>query len=365
MVKITVYLLVLMSSVVLGNETKIDDLINTQLGKRHTPSLAVGIISNGKVIYNKARGYSDIENKTLATIHTPYHIASVTKVYTSIAIFHLIEKKQITLHESINQYLPFKVINPHHPEDKITVAELLNHRSGILDNEELYLPYWSIPKGDPKVTLSEFLKSYLVPNEKNYSRKHYEDASRYKVFDYSNTGYALLGLIIESVSGVRLDEYLRKHIFTPLHLSNTGMFLENFESRSVSKTYTLDNGHLIFKGFNGYPDYPAGQLRTSIDDAIIFFTGYLRSSIKPFVLSNKTINLITPMVGDKGEDNAYTWYLKKVNNNWYYHHGGADLGARASVLIDVKNQNAIIAFTNSDTDLDGLVKSIDSIVFNE
>ncbi len=358
------FLLFLSGTSFANNSSRIDELIHQEMNRTYIPAIAVSVISSGKVIYINAMGLSDIENQKPATVDTPFHIASVSKTVTSMAIFHLIQNGKIKLNDDINEHLPFTVINPHHPKDKITISELLNHLSGILDNEDFYLPFWSTPNGDPKNNLGIFLKEYLLQGGKYYSNHHFESANKYKVYDYSNTGYALLGLIIEQASGEKFENYLMNNIFKPMKMNDSSFFLKDLKIKSVSKTYTSIEGKPIFQGYNGYPDYPAGQLRTSIADYTKLITGYLNASKKPFILTSKTTTIITPPFNENNEDHSYTWFLRSVNDNWYYQHGGADLGARAEAIIDIDNNNAIIIFTNSELDLSPLMKNIESTVFN-
>ncbi len=266
----------------------VEEIVTRKMSNPDIPALAVAVISAGKIVHLNAKGFRDVENQINATVNTPLHVASVSKTVTGMAVFHLVQSGKIKLHENINSYLPFKVINPHHPKDQITVAELLNHVSGLLDDEEFYLPYWSNPQGDPTIKLDDFLKDYLLPGGRFYTHKHFEDDDRYKVYDYSNTGYALLGLIVECVSGKRFDDYVNEHLFAPLGIKNSAFSLSFFGNKDVSKTYTVAAGELKFKGFNGYPDYPAGLLRTSIADYSRLLVGYLNADKTSFPLLSKT-----------------------------------------------------------------------------
>ncbi|OGO75354.1 MAG: hypothetical protein A2203_09870 [Chromatiales bacterium RIFOXYA1_FULL_46_5] len=344
--------------------SKVEDIVSRKMLNPDIPALAVSIISSGKIVHLSAKGFSDLDNQIHATVDTPFHVASVSKTVTNMVVFHMVQSGKIRLHENINNYLPFNVINPHHPKDQITVAELLNHLSGVLDNEDFYLPYWSNPQGDPKFGLEGFLKNYLVPGGRFYTQKNFEDADRYKVYDYSNTGYALLGLIVERVSGKTFDDYVNEYLFSPLGIKHSAFSLGYFDNKDVSKTYTSAEGKLRFKGFNGYPDYPAGLLRTSIADYSRLIAGYLNADKSPFPLTQKTTSLITPEIIDD-KDRAYTWFVRKINDHRYYHHDGADLGARAEVIMDVKNRNAVMVFTNSETDLSSLIAEIEAAVFGQ
>ena len=355
------FLFLLLTSVCFGQTLpEIDLFIEKELNSDKVAALAVAVIDSGQVVHLSANGFRDLENKVKATINTPFHIASVSKTVTNLAIFKLVESGKIDLNTDINNYLPFKVKNPHYPNDKITVRELLNHRSGIKDDYKIYEPFWNIPKGDPKLKLAEFLQDYLHVNGKLYKKEHFEDSSNYESFSYSNTGVALLGLIVENVSGMKYEEFSQKHIFKPIGMKNTSWFLKNLDSNLVAKTYVYqDFVGLKFKGHNGYPDYPGGQLRTSISDFSFLLSGYLNSENTNFILEAKTVGKITP-IPQTSHEGFYTWFLTSMNDNLYYTHNGGDTGVRTVVLMDVNNKNAIIIFANAEIKLANLLKEIEN-----
>lgn len=106
--------------------------------------------------------------------------------------------------------------------------------------------------------MGPFLRDYLNVDGNLYTEEHFESKSSHKSFSYSNTGVALLGLIVETVSGMKYEAFCQAKIFKPLGMSNTSWFLRSLDSTLVAKTYVKDSLGLTFKGHNGYPDYPAG-----------------------------------------------------------------------------------------------------------
>lgn len=207
--------------------------------------------------------------------------------------------------------------------------------------------------------MSDFLKDYLDESGRLYKKEHFESTGDYKSFSYSNTGVALLGVIIETVSKSGFEEFCQQNIFQPLSMTNTSWFLKSLDSSKVAKTYTYnDTVGLQFKGHNGYPDYPAGQLRTSVADFAQLLTGYLNSENAEFVLSQKTTNEITP-VPQNSQEGYYTWFITAKGNRLYYTHGGGDTGVRTVVLIDVNNKNGIAIFANAEYNLETLVSRIE------
>lgn len=218
---------------------QIDSLIQNNSGQNNIAALAIAIIDSGKVVHISANGFRDIGSKLNATVNTPFHIASVSKIVTLLAIFNLVESEKIDLDTDISDYLSFKVVNPHFPNDKITVRGLLNHRSGIKDNYAIYEPFWTNPRGDPTIPLNEFMKEYLSVDGSLYKKEHFESDSTFNSFNYSNTGFALLGLVVESVSGMPFNKYCEEKIFKPVNMDNTGWFLKNFDTNQVAKTLYL------------------------------------------------------------------------------------------------------------------------------
>lgn len=339
---------------------KINSLIEKELKSDEIPAIAVAVIENGKVVHLSANGFSDLEKKDNATINTSFQIASVSKIVTTLAVFKLVELNKIDLTADINQYLPFEVKNPHFPNDKITVGELLKHRSGIRDDYQIYGPLWSVPNGDPKTELSDFLEDYLAKNGKLYKKEHFESKEDYKSFAYSNTGFALLGLIVEKVSNSTFEDFCQQNIFKPMAMENTSWFLKNLDINNIAKTYTnKDSTGLKFKGHNGYPDYPAGQLRTSISDFSKLITGYLTSEKSEFILKGQTTYEITP-TPQIAQNGYYTWFMTAMNNNLYYVHEGSDTGVQTIIAIDVNYKNGIIIFVNTEHKLGSLLNAIEN-----
>lgn len=344
---------------------KINALIEAEINASKVPALAVAVIDSGKVVHISANGLRDIILKKKATINTPFHIASVSKTVTNMAVFKLVESGKIELKTDINNYLPFKVKNPFFPNEKITVELLLKHRSGIKDDIKFYGPHWSNPKGDPKISLA-YLKDYLVSGGNLYKESNYDNKPNHKLnFKYSNTGIALLGYIVEQVSGISYEDFCQQNIFKPMKMNNSSWFLKNLDSSLVAKTYIKNKAkEFFFKGHNGYPDYPGGQLRTSIADYSTLIAGFLNADDNNFILKNETKKMIIPSVSTP-HLGYYTWFIKAINNNLYYEHGGGDTGVRTISIIDPDKKRAIIIFANHPYAFDELYKSIEKEMWEE
>lgn len=341
----------------------IDDYVEKSIAEHKLPSLAVAVVKEGGISHLKTYGYRDLTSQALSTVHTPYQIASVSKTVTAMAIFHLVQEGKINLGTDISEYLPFTVKNPHIPKGKITVSDLLNHRSGIWDDYELYRPFWSVPKGDSDWSLADFLKAYLTPMGAFYKEKNFAGAEEAAQFKYSNTGYAILGLIVEHVSQMTFENYCQTYIFQPNKMKNTSWFLKNLEEPAVAKPYVyVDSTGYVFKGHNGYPDFPAGQLRTSISDFAHLMKGYLNADSTDFFLNLNTIKMITPNP-TSAQTGFYTWYLAGAGKRIYYEHGGGDTGVSTTIFMDPGRKNAIIIFCNTNFAVNRLWRDIAGMAF--
>jgi len=195
------------------------------------------VAKNGEIIYENYQGYSRIENKTEITASTPIHIASVSKVLTAAVVARLIDSGKLELDQNINTILsPF-------PYEGITIAMLLNHRSG--------LPNYAYFTDDRKIwDHSKVLSNQDVLDLMNEHRfPMYFPAN--KRFAYCNTNYAMLALVIEKITGMNYREAMKKLLFEPLKMNDTFVLDVEKDKENVSQTYKGNNLRLAFDHLDG------------------------------------------------------------------------------------------------------------------
>ena len=175
-------------------------------------------------------------------------------------------------------YLPFKVINPHYPNEKITLRHLATHTSGITDRSSVYKDTYHYG-GDAPEPLGEFLKSYFVPGGMHYSKDNFLNVKPGTHRDYSNIAAGLAGYIVEVAVGEKLNAYTRQHIFTPLRMNNTGWFLSEIDPAKHAKLYVAQNGLTIPIPLYEGTTYPDGGVRTSVSDLSKFFIALLNDGV--------------------------------------------------------------------------------------
>lgn len=204
------------------NTLKLDSLFNV-LEENDKFMGSITLSQNGKTIYTKAIGFDDIETHKKSTINTKYRIGSISKMFTSSLVFKAIEENKLNLTKTIESYFPL-VENA----NKITIGNLLNHRSGIhnFTNDEKYLTYNTEPKTEKEMVeiISDF-KSDFKPNTKS---------------EYSNSNYVLLSIILEKTYNSNFKDLIREKISEPLNLKNTYLGntinINNRESNSYNYT---------------------------------------------------------------------------------------------------------------------------------
>lgn len=233
---------------------KVDSLLSqkyvTSTVKSFNGSLMV--IDNGKPIYKKHCGYADLYLKTEINDSTLFDLASVSKQFTAIAILALEESGKLSLNDSIQKFIP------DFPYHGISIKNLLTHTSGLPEYMGLMKKYWDKSKFASNNMVLEVMKKHqpkvlFQPNER---------------FEYCNTGYLMLSMLIEKISGKSYSEYLNSTIFKPLGMSHTRVY--NSRRTNGEKLNNCSNGYVYAHQRNNYilPDSTSEYQEVIYLDAI-------------------------------------------------------------------------------------------------
>lgn len=234
-------------------ETFTDDFFKEYMETYHIPGGAVIIVQGDKVLFQKGYGYSDLEAKEqFTTEQTYFSIASITKVFTASAIMKLVQEGKVELEEDILTYLPtLKLDNPY--KDHITVRQLLTHTGGIDSSYTEDLSYEQTNNEKPHNLLNLLNKRGIkVINRPG------------EFIEYSSYGTAVLGAIVEEVSGISCERYIRENLLEPLEMKHTAVLSADIKR---TKGYLYGNNTLTEGQLKGYFRlYPEGGLVSSIED---------------------------------------------------------------------------------------------------
>jgi CubicO group peptidase (beta-lactamase class C family) len=278
----------------------------SEIFKPNEPGATVLVIKDGKTVIRKGYGLANIESNTTNTPETIFRIGSVTKQFTSTAILKLAEQGKLSLQDDIKKYLP-----DYPTQKKVTIEHLLTHTSGIKS-------YTSLPDA---MTTEAKAKEISVNGMINVFKDQPVDFNPGDSYLYNNSGYFLLGAIIEKVSGMPWGEYLKKNFFTPLKMTNTFCYDPKLTAQATGYQKTSANEFGVADYVHPTVPYSAGAIFSTVDDlwkwekAIFDFKvvkkEWLEKAWTPLTLNN-----------GKKESYGYGWQLGKIGEDKVIGHGG-------------------------------------------
>lgn len=246
---------------------KLDSLLNA-LNARDLAFGRLAIAKNGTILYEKALGYAHISpsEKTTSTLATKYRIGSVSKMFTAVLIFQLVDENKITLSQNIGKYFP------HLPNaNEITISHLLNHQSGLHDyTKDTGFEEW-MNKPKSKDELIQIIQQKELDFKPGTST------------NYSNSNYLLLSYILESVTGISYEMLLTKRITSKIKLKNTyiGKSIQAKNNESTSYKFANNTWNAVKETDSGIHS-GAGAITSTPVDLVVFinavFTGKLIST---------------------------------------------------------------------------------------
>lgn len=283
----------------------IDELLNKTF-KADEPGAAVIVVREGNVILRKGYGLASLELGVPIQPNMVFRLGSITKQFTASAILMLVERGKLSVSDEITKYLPDYPTQGH----KITIEHLLTHTSGIKS-------YTGIPEWRP-LWRKDFKLAELIDFFKNQPM---EFAPGEK-WNYNNSGYVLLGAIIEKVSGQTYEDFLVKNIFEPLGMKDT--YYDNtlrIIPRRVSGYSKTQTGYQNAEYLSMTQPHAAGSLMSTVDDLAKWNAALMTDKL----LKQETLKRAwTPYVLKNGKPTkyGYGWYMTSVEGSRTIEHGG-------------------------------------------
>lgn len=331
---------------------KIDELVSRyqQYGQFNGAAL---VADNGKVIYKKGHGLANLEWNIPNEPDTKFRLGSITKQFTATLILQLVEQGKIKLDGKLSDYLP------DYRKDtgsKVTIHNLLTHTSGIPS-------YTSLPGFFENVSRNHFAVDDFI---KKYASNDLEFEPGTK-FVYSNSGYFLLGAIIEKVTGKPYEQVLRENIFEPVGMKNSG----------------YDHwGQIISKRATGYTNTPGGlETAPYLDMSIPYAAGSLYSTVEDLYLWDQALygdNILSAkskelMFKPNLENYGYGFLItnaslgpSKLSVPVIQHNGGIN-GFNTTIVRMVNEKRLIVLLDNTEqgAHLDEIARGVMSILYDQ
>ncbi|MGB1207270.1 MAG: serine hydrolase domain-containing protein [Chitinophagales bacterium] len=316
-------------------EESIDELM-TQLRIDKAPGCAITVIQQDSIIYSKGFGLSNVEKGTKNTPNTIFDVGSISKSFTAACIAKLIMNNKLSLDSKVKEFFP----TFNEAIGEATIKHLLHHTSGLRSNE-------AIGQLIESPAIHEQTGAFIGDDEDHISLIEMQQTANYahgKQFTYNNTGYWLLGQIVEKVSGESLEAFSKKQIFTPLGMKST--------SYEYSKNKNLATGYHTF-GRNEAPKVVDIRSKAIGDGGVYSTTEDMAkwtnemcsqkifgSAFWKLMLSKGTLN------NSEELDYGAGIFVKKDYGNTIYSHGGLVPGYFSMFRAYPKNNVSVIVLTN-------------------
>ena len=309
-------------------ESKIDKVLNNQFKKNET-GVAALVAKNGKVIYRKAFGKANLELDVNMTPNNVFEVGSITKQFTSVSILMLLEEGKLSLEDDITKFIPDYPTNG----KKITVHHLLTHTSGIKS-------YTSMQEFGKVMTLDKSPLKFI-----DFFKKEPMDFNPGEKYKYNNSGYFILGYIIEKVSGLSYSKFLQERIFDKIDMKNSyfGSHTKLIKNRAsgYQKREEFSNAQYISLTL----PYAAGSVMSTVDDMLKWQTAITDDVFVKEATIDKAFTNYTLNNGDK-INYGYGWSLNEISDIATIEHGGAIPGY-LSMGVFVPSKNVyVILFSN-------------------
>lgn len=325
-------------------QDKMDTLL-TAYAKENKFNGAVLVAQKGKIIYEKGYGYKNAEQKLPVDVQTVFQVGSITKQFTSAIIMQLQQEGRLSVEDKLNKYFTGFVNG-----DKITIEHLLTHTSGIYNYTN-----------DAGWTKVDQTKSRSQTEMLELFKKYPADFEPGSNFNYSNSGYSILGYIIEKITKKPYEQVVRERILQPLQMTNSGFDFTHLNSKEKAKGYFSTPDHKLTSApiVDSTIAYAAGSLYSTTNDLY----KWERAIYTNKILSPESWKAVfTPYKRKYG----YGWTIDSTHGRLTTAHSGGIDGFTSYLLRFPQEELVVIMMDNTmGTNLTKISRSLAAIVLNE
>ncbi|WP_020402334.1 serine hydrolase domain-containing protein [Gracilimonas tropica] len=311
-------------------ESYVDSLL-TEMFEANGPGSVYLVAKDGEPVYRKAFGKANLELGVDMTPNNVFQIGSMTKQFTAIGILILEVEGKLSLQDDVRKYISDFPVQ----RDSLTLRHLLNHTSGIKDFTKMK-------------TIMQIARKDLSPKELiDFFKDEPVEFSPGEKFEYNNSGYVVLGYVIEQVSGMSYENFIEEKIFDKLGMA---------DSRYASDRELIKNRAYGYHDRGGYTNkmwvslnipYASGSLMSTVDDMLIWQNALNSEEL----LSHETLQkAFTPGTLANGENTTYGfgWHLKEWDGEPVREHGGSIFGFKSMGVYLPDQDIYVVGFSNCD-----------------
>jgi len=252
------------------NLDKLEDFVFEKMTKTYMPGLSAAIVKDGEIVYSRGFCFRDLEYGLRAAPETLYGIGSVTKSFTALSVMQLVEEGRLSLDEPVSKHAPLDLKSG---EEPIRIWHLLSHSSGIpaLAYAEALIRYMT-GAGDKWIPIASHEDVFTFMREAN----QWALARPGEKWFYLNEGYVILGYIIEKLSGMNYENYVKKRILEPLQMNRSFFRKEEAEADpNMAVPYIITRDGECKKSAHPYGIYADGGLISNVLDLARYIIMYL------------------------------------------------------------------------------------------
>lgn len=306
----------------------IDALFASYTGEA-VPGASVIVIRDGRVLFRRAYGMADLDHHVPATPTTDYRLASMTKQFTGMATMLLVRDGRLSYDQPVRSVL--SELPP--ATAAVTIRHLLNHTSGLLDYEDL------IPDSQTVQVSDQDVLRLLASRDSVY----FPAGTKYR---YSNSGYCLLALVVERISGMSFADFLRQRIFAPLGMTRT---LAHIAGRDTvperAYGYTPDSGRFVPTDQSvTSATLGDGGIYTSVDDLLHWDAALDGERL----VDRATLTLATtpPVLLADSSQYGFGWFVDTYRGQRRWRHNGETSGFTNAIQRFPDRHTTIVVLTN-------------------
>ncbi len=374
-------LLILISSLLIfscktahKNHTPINDVLSQNLElayqKDGIQGFSVSVINKKGLIYSKGFGFTDMGRTKPYTSHTTQSIASISKTLIGVSLLKAQELGKLNINDPINDYLPFKIVNPNYPDIPILIKHLAFHTSSITDLDEVYAKSYVLTKDkhnnnegvysyfnkpETHVSLRSFMENSLTVGGKWYQRDTFLNSKPGEKREYSNIAAALCALVIESVTGQSYADFTESYILEPLKMNNSGWTPSDIDGLKRTRLFANKEKMIAEYSLITYAD---GGFITSANDLGLF----LNELIKGYagngkLLSQGSYKLLFEKQSFVEDEKTKNYGIFMEFRDGFLNvtsdligHNGSDPGVFTAMYFNPTTKIGKIVLVNTDTD---------------
>lgn len=336
---------------------KFEKTIKTVMETWQQPGLAVAVVSDGEVVFEKGFGVRSLTSQDKITTHTVFQIASLSKTFTATLMGILADQRMISLNDPLRKYLPNLVLGSDEQTQQIKLWHILSHTTGFVGHA-----------GDPKIEGGETYQSVLASFE--ILKILYAPGL---VHDYQNVLYSLVGDVVEKVAKKSFADEMKQLVFIPLGMTDASLGWEDLQNtfdKALPYVYRNKEQKPVPYSTRYYATLPAAGINASIDDMAKWLLFQMEDN-PPLMSQSMLKKLHTQVISSPSENARMRPFRERVSRTWYglgfriydyaghvmITHGGMLNGFKSMLAYLPEERVGLVMLTNSTSPAIGILRT--------